>query len=311
MRLLIPTGRRGWKLRLVVLSLLSAWGIAQAQQPPAKAAPLADSAQYLGSDGCRECHTELYKRFETTAHWKTTLDRRGHAHQGCESCHGPGREHAESLGDLAKIVSFRGMKPAEIVRRCLTCHQYGEEHANFRRSMHKAASVTCLDCHAIHHFEEKQYLLRVAQPKLCYGCHQETRAEFARPFRHRVDEQLVRCTDCHNQHGGYLTRQLRSTAAQQQICGKCHSETSGPFVFEHDPVRTEGCMACHAPHGSVNARLLKHNQANLLCLACHTLTTGMNLHGTTTFHNQDQKFQACTMCHVSIHGSNRNEFFLK
>ena len=70
-------------------------------------------------------------------------------------------------------------------------------------------------------------------------------------------------------------------------------------------------MACHTPHGSVNARLLKHNQTNLLCLECHTFTTGMNVRGATAFHNQDQKFQACTMCHVSIHGSNRDQFFLK
>jgi DmsE family decaheme c-type cytochrome len=301
---------------LAVLCAMPVWEAAQGK-PSAQKEPQASTATaYLGSEGCRECHAETYKNFEATPHWKTTLDGRAGArldamHQGCESCHGPGKAHADSLGDPKKVVSFRGMKPAEVAQRCLTCHQYGEEHANFRRSAHKSGNVTCLDCHSVHHFAEKQYLLRSAQPHLCYGCHQETRAEFARPFRHRVDEKLVKCTDCHNQHGGYLMRQLRSTAAQQQICGKCHAETRGPFVFEHDPVRTEGCMACHSPHGSMTPRLLKHSQMNLLCLECHTLTTGMDVRGATGFHNQNQRFQTCTLCHVSIHGSNRSRLFLK
>ena len=299
-----------WAVLAVLCSTVTAFA-AQAQTTAQKPAQTAGAAAYLGVEGCRDCHAATHKNFETTPHWKTTLADKGAAHQGCESCHGPGKAHADSLGDRTKIVGFRDMKPAEVAQRCLTCHQYGEERANFRRSMHKSSNVACLDCHSMHHYTEKPYLLRSAQPGLCYGCHQETRAEFARPFRHRVEEKLIKCTDCHNQHGGYLTRQLRSTAAQQEICGKCHAETRGPFVFEHDPVRTEGCMACHAPHGSVSARMLKHNQVNLLCLECHTLTTGMDVRGATGFHNQNEKFQACTLCHVSIHGSNRSQLFLK
>ena len=38
------------------------------------------------------------------------------------------------------------------------------------------------------------------------------------------------------------------------------------------PVKTEGCVICHTPHGSTNPRLLKRSQVNLLCLECHTFT---------------------------------------
>ena len=48
------------------------------------------------------------------------------------------------------------------------------------------------------------------------------------------------------------TRQLRATAAQDVACIKCHSEKAGPFVHEHPPVKTEGCVSCHTPHGSAN-----------------------------------------------------------
>src|SRR5581483_11688705 len=154
-------------------------------------------------------------------------------------------------------------------------------------------------------------LLRASQPNLCYRCHQEVRADFSKPFRHRINEGLLECTDCHNVHGGFLTRQLRATAAQDTVCFRCHTDKAGPFVFEHVPVKTEGCTSCHTPHGSVNPRLLKRAQVNVLCLECHTLTVDSAAPGIPSFHNQAQKYQACTMCHVSIHGSNFSEVFFK
>lgn len=286
--------------------MLAALSLAASAQEPSPA------STYLGSEGCRGCHAELFRRFESTAHWKTMLAVRGMpAPRGCESCHGPGRVHADTLGDPQKIIAFRALNPAQVSERCLECHQYGEEHANFRRSAHRSANVTCLDCHSVHHAAEKQYLLRMSQPQLCYSCHRRTQAEFARPFRHRVDEGLVKCTECHNQHGSFLTRQLRSTAAQEAICGKCHAETVGPFAFEHQPQKTEGCGACHAAHGSVNPRLLRRSRVNQLCLECHTPSRSAQATGTPGFHNQDQAFQACTLCHVQIHGSNASALLMK
>ncbi|MBI1941936.1 MAG: cytochrome C, partial [Acidobacteria bacterium] len=122
---------------------------------------------------------------------------------------------------------------------------------------------------------------------------------------------MVKCTDCHNQHGGFLTKQLRSTAAQDAVCFKCHVDKAGPFVFEHAPVKTEGCIACHTPHGSSNPRLLKRSQVNLLCLECHTITIDSPVPGLPSFHNQSQKYQACTLCHMAIHGSNFSSVFFR
>jgi DmsE family decaheme c-type cytochrome len=90
---------------------------------------------------------------------------------------------------------------------------------------------------------------------------------------------------------------------------KCHTEKAGPFVYEHPPVKIEGCTSCHTPHGSVNPRLLNTSRVNLLCIQCHSLASGAM--ATPTFHNQAQKYQACTMCHTAIHGSNTDEFFFK
>ena len=52
-------------------------------------------------------------------------------------------------------------------------------------------------------------------------------------------------------------------------CIKCHVDKRGPFVFEHPPVRVEGCETCHNPHGSMNAKLLRRPVVFTVCLECH------------------------------------------
>ena len=279
-------------------------------KPPTPGASI-DTSQYVGSDTCKTCHEDIFKNFEATPHWKTTLNHKGPEWQGCEACHGPGKAHVDGGGDKSKIFTFTGAKTEEISKRCMSCHEFGEEHANFDRSQHNKNGVSCIACHSPHHAKERQFLLVEKQPLLCYTCHTETKQDFSRPFRHRVDQGLVQCTDCHNQHGGFLTKQLRATAAQDQVCFKCHADKAGPFAFEHEPVKTEGCISCHSPHGSTNPRLLKRAQVNLLCLECHTLTQDSGVPPVPSFHNQSQKYSACTMCHTTIHGSNFDHFFFK
>jgi DmsE family decaheme c-type cytochrome len=95
------------------------------------------------------------------------------------------------------------------------------------------------------------------------------------------------------------------------VCFKCHTDKAGPFVYEHPVVKEEGCVACHTPHGSSNPRLLKRSQVNLMCLECHSFNVDAGAPSTPTFHNQAQKYQSCTLCHVAIHGSNSSFVFFK
>jgi DmsE family decaheme c-type cytochrome len=95
----------------------------------------------------------------------------------------------------------------------------------------------------------------------------------------------------------------RSTPGGDAVCFKCHSDKQGPFAYEHVPVKTEGCSSCHTPHGSTTPRLLRVSQINLLCLQCHTFPAASPIGPS---HNLSQKYQACTMCHPAIHGSNLN-----
>jgi DmsE family decaheme c-type cytochrome len=279
------------------------------------------SSQYVGADTCKTCHEEIFNGLQKTRHWSNLLKTKGGAEaHSCETCHGPGAEHVNSGGDKAKIFNFKEAAPDVVTGRCLSCHAAKQEHFGFKQSEHAANGVSCISCHSPHFAKESRRLLVEKQPALCYGCHTETKATFSMPFHHRVNEGLVRCTDCHNVHGSNQAHSLRATADQEAACFRCHRSLQGPFVFEHVPVKTEGCTACHQPHGSVNPRLLKVNQVNLLCLQCHTPGTTPNTRSGDTnapatpaspVHDQSQKFQACTMCHVFIHGSNADATFMK
>ncbi len=309
-------------LAIVTVTMLGVAGQGESGKEKSKASaqssqgkPASDPSQYVGAETCKTCHEDMpvkdfYKHYESSPHYVTTLDtKKGPEWHGCEACHGPGKAHVEGGGDKTKIFTFKNASAKEISDRCLTCHQYGEEHSNYARSVHLQNGVGCTDCHDPHFAKESQALLKAKQPDLCYGCHLDKKQQFNRPFHHKVNEGLVKCTDCHNQHGGFQTRQLRATASQDLVCFTCHSDKAGPFVYEHESVKIEGCVACHTPHGSSNPRLLKRSQVNLLCLECHAFTVDPGAPPAPTFHNQTQKYQACTMCHTAIHGSNSNKFF--
>ncbi len=287
---------------------------AQQKSAPSATATAADTttSDYLGAETCKTCHADEYNSWEKTPHWKTTLDTKGGpSKQGCESCHGPGGAHVAGGGDITKIFIFKNHSTKEIDNRCLGCHAGGTEHMNAVNSLHRQNDVSCTSCHSVHHAQTKELLLVKAQPQLCYSCHLQQKPQFEMPFHHRVNEGLIQCTDCHNPHGTAGPKQVRTSSSQNIVCFTCHAEKQGPFVFEHGPVKVEGCSSCHTVHGSPNAHLLKVSNINILCLQCHTTSSFSGAPGTPSFHNQSTFFQACTTCHVQIHGSNFDPTFFK
>jgi DmsE family decaheme c-type cytochrome len=182
---------------------------------------------------------------------------------------------------------------------------------NALNSEHTKNDVSCISCHSPHHAETRQYLLVKAQPELCYSCHLQQEPQFEMPFHHRVNEGLIQCSDCHNVHGSELSKQVRMGSTQDAVCFKCHTDKQGPFVYEHAPVKVNGCVSCHTVHGGPNPHMLKVSNVNLLCLQCHTTSSFSSAPGAPSFHNQASFFQSCVLCHVAAHGSNFSPFFFK
>lgn len=274
------------------------------QQAGANAA-LAPTGDYVGSETCATCHQEVSGKFATNPHTKMAL-MHGKSGITCENCHGAGKAHVEGGGDITKIFNPAKATPKQINERCETCH--AGTHPDFDRSPHSKAGLSCTSCHDIHNSKDSEQLLKASQPALCFQCHTDVKPAFGMPFHHRVNEGLIQCSDCHDVHGTFGNSNLKSTADQNAICTKCHTETRGPFVYEHAAVKGEGCLGCHTPHGSQNARLLNMPSINTLCNQCHSPVAAGTVHGLNA---GSAELNPCTGCHTYIHGSNMNPAFLR
>jgi DmsE family decaheme c-type cytochrome len=282
---------------------------------------------YVGSAVCKGCHPDVWLNFPKNPHFKSVASgKETPAHTGCEGCHGPGAAHVKAGGGKTTIPhAFSLMEPGQIVNDCLECHAKDVSRANIRRSVHTDADVVCSACHSVHKSQTPKFLLAKVQKDLCYQCHATVRAQFDMPVKHRVNEGVIQCTDCHNPHGTFVTtwrtgvrpRMVDQAAGSEEACIKCHQDKRGPFVFEHASVRVEGCETCHNPHGSMNTKLLRRPVVFTLCLECHNGAPpfGRSSSGTpaqSSAHNMlDPRFQNCTNCHVRIHGSNADVNLLR
>ena len=293
------------------------------------AAPmLAQSAHnsgYVGSTVCKTCHPDVWMNFNKNPHFKSlAAGNKPGPDTGCESCHGPGGAHVAAHGGKATIVAFSELKPAQVLDNCLRCHAQTISRANIRRSSHTLNDVVCTNCHSIHKATVPKFLLAKRQVELCYTCHADVRAQFSMPFKHRVNEGFMTCTDCHNPHGAFAPTwrtadrpRMVDQDVNEEPCLKCHAEKRGPFVYEHPPVRIEGCEMCHYPHGSVNSRLLRRPVVFTLCLECHNGAGNFGRQGkgdplTAATHSMtDPRYRNCTNCHVRVHGSNADPLFLR
>jgi DmsE family decaheme c-type cytochrome len=282
--------------------ILSVAALGAAENKPNTQSKAAAPEDFVGADTCAGCHEEVAKGFASNPHSRLALEH-GNTGVTCESCHGAGKAHVDGGGDATKIFNPAKASAKDVDAKCLSCH--AGKHANFERSAHGEANIGCTSCHSVHASEGKEHLLKASQPALCFQCHTDTKSQFSMPFHHKVNEGLVQCSDCHDPHGTFEKKILKSATEQDEVCLKCHTEIAGPFVYEHAAVKTEGCTACHFPHGGPNPRLLNRANVNTLCLQCHSPSANFTAFTPTgPSHNQAAQYQSCTICHGSIHGSN-------
>jgi len=307
---MLETVLRGGPWRLPLLLMLGSWATPAAAQPAAQ-------APYAGSESCQPCHEEIYSSFRKNAHAFLEADKgRGWAGRACESCHGPGAKHVESLA-AADIRNPAKLAPLEADKSCLECHRHQATQVGRIRGSHARNLVACIQCHPIHGTEKVTLSPHPAARinAQCADCHADVWTSFQRPHSHRLAQGAMSCVDCHNPHGGALIRNMRVAGANEPGCLRCHGDKRGPFAFEHAPVRLEGCQSCHEPHGSVNPRMLVRHETSRLCLECHAKLPGAQgaLGGIPGgFHDlASPRFRNCTVCHIKIHGSQVNRDFLR
>lgn len=275
------------------------------------AAAAVDDGQYAGTDSCMECHEEAYDSYMKNRHAVEADKRTPGAELGCESCHGPGADHAESDGENPILsLSANADEAAGVMSAsCLKCHTKGKQ-VLWHGSEHQNRDLSCSSCHNIH----KNYpdnLAQKSQYETCGQCHKKVRSQMLRQSRHPIREGKINCADCHNAHGTVADKLIDAQTISQK-CYECHANTRGPFLWEHPPA-VEDCLTCHTPHGSSHSGLLK-GRAPYLCQRCHSnvghpseLSARSNSDaGQSAYRvlNNRAFYRACLNCHIAVHGSN-------
>ena len=315
-----------WLTIMAAIVLLSATsgGAQEKASAPTPTPPAPAKAEFVGSDTCQGCHEDTFNAFKKNPHHLVETDKkRGFETKACESCHGPGSKHAESM-NAADIRNPAKLNPAEADKLCLTCHLNQPTHVGRLTSSHAKNQVSCVACHSVHKNGPDGMVTRKPAEinKQCASCHIDIWASFQRQFGHKLPQGAMSCVDCHNPHGTFQPRSLQTVKANEPGCVNCHGDKAGPFVYEHAPVKLDGCMACHQPHGSSNPRMLTRQTMRLVCQECHSnlpaaptaapsaqKTLGMV--GPSIHDLNSPRFQNCTNCHQKVHGSNVNRDLFK
>lgn len=266
-------------------------------------------ADYIGNSQCLAAchkHEKIAKDFDDSVHGEQLDAASGLPLVNCESCHGPGSlsiVNAAKTGkcDTSTFLQFETLPSQAQSLICIKCHTVSSTPVlhNWNGSIHASSDVSCMACHKLHQGPQ-QKVSRREMAELCWGCHENVRAEFSQFSHHPVQEHKMVCTDCHDPHGSTLEHNLLGTTVKE-MCTRCHMEFQGPFVFEHADV-TEDCTNCHNAHGSPNNPLLNAAQP-FLCMQCHAGHLDSHHEGLANQNAKRGFYGACTDCHSAIHGT--------
>ena len=291
---------------LAAFALLGASKTVAAQQAAKTAAP---AAGYAGSAACLDCHKKDITDFLTTPMGKVLLQHPRDAKEqlGCESCHGPGKQHAESGGDeRGALIYFSKKTKTPVAERNAACLQCHEKTARmlWKGSAHESRDVACTDCHNVMHpATETGSLAKPSVMQTCARCHATQVAKVTHYSHMPIAQGKMECSSCHNPHGSQNEKLLVATSVNE-VCYSCHTEKRGPFLWEHAPV-VENCANCHDVHGTPHEKMLKVTRPRL-CQQCHA-GSGHPIAPRGTTLPADVQFvfnRQCSTCHVNIHGSN-------
>ncbi len=242
---------------------------------------------------CGACHEDLAKAFASLPHAAMTG-------RTCTACHGSAEKHLEEGGKTGVFAFSSSDLAGEKSSKCLACHD--RDNPQYESSPHAKASLDCTTCHSVHASGEASHLLKTDANKNCSVCHEDVFAQFKLNERHRLQEGILTCASCHNPHEP-ATR-MRLGGFKQEACLKCHTDKGGPFLYEHQSSRVEGCTVCHEVHGSPNRHMLTQQSVSDLCFSCHADAPAWHANFTSEGTN-------CVTCHSAIHGSNLDHKFLK
>jgi DmsE family decaheme c-type cytochrome len=230
---------------------------------------------------CDACHDSVVPANAKSVH-KVVVEGQ------CQKCHDP---HAsDNQGNLV-------VKGANL---CVTCHKDLVEGIQKAKFKHSPVQQGCMTCHGPHGSDKAEHLLKTGVPAICLACHKADGPAFVNAHM-KYPVASASCTSCHDPHGSdqpALMPKSVHAPLLTRACNQCHEAPDAPEPFAtkrpgyelckgchndmvtamlakprlHWPVADKrGCVNCHNPHASKQAKLVK-SQPAVLCGTCHAET---------------------------------------
>jgi hypothetical protein len=231
----------------------------------------------------------------------------------------------EALAAPAALPANLNEPPAQTSEACLACHATpgleitltnGEilpltvDHVAFQESVHGAAGVTCVQCHAnITQFPHPEFSaqdqrdVRLQMYTTCSQCHGEQYENTLDSVHQRAlaagNREAAVCTDCHSAHATQRVTnpanpgQLLTSARVQipQTCARCHNaifevyrdSVHGAALLENINPDVPTCIDCHGVHNIGDPTTASFRlRSPQICAGCHTDPVRMSKYGLST-----------------------------
>jgi DmsE family decaheme c-type cytochrome len=229
---------------------------------------------------------------------------------------------------LASAAMAADAAPATFVgeKVCVTCHALEDKH--FGHTTHarvfrlnprnEKEKQVCEACHGpgskhladatdrggIIGFTREWGTPVAVQNGQCLSCHEGgQRINWHGSVHDKVD---LACSDCHNPMARFSATGLLKKPSISETCFTCHRQQRIDFSKRSHMPLPEGkmsCEDCHNPHGSVTRPLLKADDVNTVCYACHAEKRGPFLWEHPPVRDN------CLNCHAP-HGSNNDKLLV-
>lgn len=278
----------------------------------------ADHGKLLSEDAsqiCFSCHEDLIPENVKSSHMAVSKGE-------CVTCHDP-----HSSNNKMNLL-----KPGS--KLCFGCHAELGRKISQNKYSHSPVSDDCMTCHTPHASADNPSLLKSQAPELCLECHDASKKTFKSQHVNYPVEQ-ANCSSCHNPHGSSTSSMLYDNVHEplsNRMCKQCHVEPTSEQPFEtlkegyvlcqgchyemvnetfnkdriHWPLADKkGCLNCHSPHASAEAKLMKAPMKEV-CSSCHSDTTARQDRSLTK--HQPIADGECSTCH-DPHSSN-NPFIM-